>query len=155
MLKINFENHQNLIMIWTYENVYGPLQAIQKSITFFIKVFLTIFLHLCSYCFDISYIESIYKISQIKTIHKNACIKRQRKKTNPYISTSNLIKLYLVYINTYINKCIFTQVENINLITNFAYCWFFDMLVACKCMTFYTKITLWCEKWTTLPCNHS
>jgi hypothetical protein len=100
--------HQNMIMIWTYENIYGP----QKSITSFIKVFLTIFLHLCSYCFDISYIESIiesiYKISQIKTIHKNACIKRQRKKTSPYISTSKFIKLYLVYINTYINKCIST-----------------------------------------------
>jgi len=134
--------YQKMIMIWTYENIYGPLQAIQKYITFFKKVFLTIFLYRCSYCFDISCIESIYKISQIKTIHKNACIKRQRKKTNPYISTSKFIKLYLVYINTYINKCIFSQVVNINLITNFAYCWFFGMLVTYKCMTFYTKITL-------------
>ncbi len=41
----------------------------------------------------------------------------------------------------------YSQVENINLITNFALLlifWhgFIYMLIACKCMTFYTKITL-------------
>jgi len=147
-------------MIWTYENIHGPLQAIQKSITFFIKVFLTIFLHLCSYCFNISYIESIYKISQIKTIYKNAHIKRQREKTNPYISTSKFIKLYLVYINTHTHThthiyMYFYSSWKYKLITNFAYRWFFGILVACECMTFYTKVTLWCQKWATLPCNHS
>lgn len=33
---------------------YGPFQAIQNFIPFFVKVFLIIFFHLCCYCFNIS-----------------------------------------------------------------------------------------------------
>jgi hypothetical protein len=45
---------------------------------------------------------SLYKISQIKTIHKNACIKRHKQKNNSYFSNSkmyyHIFGAYMLYI---------------------------------------------------------
>ncbi len=88
------------------------------------------------------YILTPYKIFEIKFINKNACIERHKQRANPYFSTSKVqyyifgasmskIKLY---------KCLPIQIENLNLITNFSYCCFYGMLIACKCITFYKNI---------------
>jgi hypothetical protein len=43
---------------------YGPFQAIQKFVSFVVKVFLAIFFHICFY-----HILNPNKISQIKALH--------------------------------------------------------------------------------------
>jgi uncharacterized protein YcsI (UPF0317 family) len=52
---------------------YGSFYAIQKSITFFwLNSFLAFFLDICSFCFKISYIESVWYIPN--KIHTQKCM---------------------------------------------------------------------------------
>ncbi len=116
---------------------------------FWVKVFLTNFLHLHvhSYCFNKSYTKSLYKISQIKTIHKNACIKRHRHKTDPYFWTSK-VHYYIfgacIYVINFLYRYLKIQVDNVNLITSLTYYWFYGILIKYKCMTL-KKIKLHCD----------
>jgi hypothetical protein len=50
--------YPKMIMIWNHENMghFGPFKC---SDLFLVKVFLEFFFHLCSYYFNISYIESL------------------------------------------------------------------------------------------------
>jgi hypothetical protein len=79
-----------------------------------------------------------------------------KQKANPYFSTSKvqyyIFRASLFKIKLY--KCFPIQIENINLITNLSYCWFYGMLIACRCITFYKKLYCDVKKWTTLLCNH-
>jgi hypothetical protein len=56
--KIKIQIHPIMIMIWTYKNMaHFRSFKIKVHNCFLVKFFLVIFLHMCSFCFNISYIE--------------------------------------------------------------------------------------------------
>jgi hypothetical protein len=70
--QIKIEIHPKMIMIRTYENM-AHFKPFKSSSLFLVNFFLAIF---CTYdLFVLTYhIFNPYNISQIKFIHKNACI---------------------------------------------------------------------------------
>jgi hypothetical protein len=54
--KIKIEIHPKMNMIWTYENLVY-FKPFKSPYLFLVKFVLTIFLHICSFCFNISYIK--------------------------------------------------------------------------------------------------
>jgi hypothetical protein len=85
---------------------------------FLVNLFLASFLHICSFCFNLSYI-SPYNISQIKLIHKKHVYRGTNNKLIHIFQLQKSITIYLVYICcNYFYKCLILQVENLNLATN-------------------------------------
>jgi hypothetical protein len=70
--EIKIEIHPKMIMVWTYESM-AYFRPFKSPYFFFVNFFLAIVLHICFFCFNISYIESLY-YTQIKFIQKNTCI---------------------------------------------------------------------------------
>jgi hypothetical protein len=67
---------------------------------------------------------------------------------------SPLLYVWCIYVVIPYNRCLFLQVDNLNLATNLKNYCFYAMLITYKCTPFDKKTRLQCKKWTTLPCNH-
>ncbi len=101
--------------------------------SFLVKSFLAFFLHICSFCFNISYIESLSHIPN--KIHTQKCmyIKAQTRNQSIYFNfKSPLLYIWCIYVAIFKNRCLL-----LNLTTH--YC-FYVMLITCKCMPLYKKI---------------
>lgn len=83
-------------------------------------------------------------------------LKMFKLKTNPYFWTSKfdhyIFGTWILKFYKY--KCLFIQIDNLNLIMVFAYCWFNGMLIIYKCVKLYKNLHYDTKKWTFLPCNH-
>ncbi len=77
-------------MIWTFENKVH-LKTFKNRYLFFNFFFLTFFLQLCYFCFNMSYIESL--LDNPKIIHKQKyiCIKPQTKYQSIFFNFKNPI----------------------------------------------------------------
>jgi hypothetical protein len=102
--------------------------------------FLTIFLHICFFCFNISYIKSLYYIPNKIYTQKCMYIKTQTTNWSIFFNfKSPLLYIWCIYFVILKNRCLL-QVDNLNLITNFKKYYFYVMLIICKCMPFYKKL---------------
>jgi hypothetical protein len=59
-------------------------------------------------------------------------------KINQFFKIQKFIGIYLVL--HFKNKCLGIQVDNLNLVTNLAYCWFHDVSITCKYTTLCKKL---------------
>jgi hypothetical protein len=49
------------------------------------------------------------------------------------LQKSIIIYIWCIYVIIFFNRCIFLQVDNLNLVTNLENYYFYAMLLACKC----------------------
>jgi hypothetical protein len=109
---------------------------------FFVNFFLTIFSHICSFYFNISYIESLWYIQN--KIHTQKCMYIKAQTTNQLICfnfKSPLLYIWCIYVTIFLYKfLLLLQVENLNLTTILENYFFNSMLIACKCTPLCKKL---------------
>jgi len=98
-------------------------------------------LHICSFCFNISYIESLQYIQN--KIHTQKCmyIKAQTANWSIFFNFKNpLLYIWCIYVVILFYRCLFLQVDNLNITTNLENYFFYAMLITCKCTPLCKKL---------------
>jgi hypothetical protein len=106
-----------------------------------VKFFLTNFLHICSFCFNISYIESLSYIPN--KIHTQKCMYIKAQTINQSIFfnfKSLLLYIWCIYVANFFYRCFLLQVEVLKSSQKVRNYCFNAMLITCKCMPFCKKL---------------
>ncbi len=108
-------------------------------VNFFYQLFFTFIYLIVTYD-----ILNPYNISQIKFIHKNACIEAQITNQSMLFNfKSPLLYIWCIYVAICFYRHLLFQVENLNIATNLKKYYFYVMFITCKCTQLCKK--LYCD----------